>query len=38
MLDNNYIWLIITISIMALELILLNKVIINTSNIRVSLN
>ncbi|QYE99801.1 ATP-binding protein [Paraclostridium sordellii] len=36
MLDNNYIWIIITISIMALELILLNKVIINTSNIRVS--
>lgn len=36
MLENNYIWFIITISIMALELILLNKVIISTSNIRVS--
>lgn len=36
MLDNNYIWLIITISIMALELILLNKAIINTSSMRVS--
>lgn len=36
MLDNNYIWLIITISIMALELILLNKIIISTSNIRIS--
>ena len=36
MLDNNYIWIIITISIMALELILLNNVIINSSNIKVS--
>lgn len=36
MLDNNYIWIIITITIMALELILLNKIITNTSNIRVS--
>jgi hypothetical protein len=36
MLDNNYIWIIITISIMALELVLLNKVITNSSDIRVS--
>lgn len=36
MLNNNYIWIVITISIMALELILLNKVINSTSNIRVS--
>ncbi|MGL5714066.1 MAG: ATP-binding protein [Paraclostridium sp.] len=35
MLDNNYIWILITIAIITLELILFNKIIINTSNIRV---
>lgn len=36
MLDNNYIWILITLTITTLELILLNKIIINTSHIRVS--
>lgn len=36
MLDNNYIWILITIAIIILELILLNKIIIHTSDIRVS--
>ncbi|MEF9992021.1 MAG: ATP-binding protein [Peptostreptococcaceae bacterium] len=36
MLDNNYIWIIITIITIILELILLTKIIIHTSNIRVS--
>ncbi|MGL5718250.1 MAG: GHKL domain-containing protein [Paraclostridium sp.] len=35
MLENIYIWLIITITIIALELILFNKIIINTSNVKV---
>ncbi|CEN30902.1 ATP-binding domain-containing protein [[Clostridium] sordellii] len=36
MLENNYIWIIITIITIILELILLTKIIIHTSNIRVS--
>lgn len=36
MLENTYIWIVITITIIALELILFNKIITNTSKVRVS--